>query len=113
MIDAPVRHDDEIGGKVCRIGLHQNLRLACWTGAGTGVADDPARGVASRDGEQRFARLQRNVGDTLGRCLDRVERATFVSELVQRADEGCIGSATNCSLIGLLQRRRLCLADCG
>ena len=91
VIDAPVRHDDEVGREVRGVRFDEDVGLGSWRRARAGVADDPACRVAGRDREQRFARFERDVGDALGRGLDRVERAALVGELVQRADERGVG----------------------
>ena len=106
MIDAPVRHDDKVGRKVGSIRFDEDVGLDVAGDAGVCVTNDPSCRIASRDGQQGFAGLEGDVGDPLRRGLDRIERAPFIGELMQRADERCIAGPTCCCFIAGGNRRR-------
>ena len=52
MIGAPVGGDDEVGREVRPGRLDEHMDAAGRAGAALGVADDPAHGVAGRDGPE-------------------------------------------------------------
>ena len=90
MIDAPVRHDDEIGRKVCSIRFDEDVGLDVAGNPRLRVANNPPCRVSSRDGQQGLAGLESDVGDALRGGLDRIDGAAFVGELMLGADERCI-----------------------
>jgi hypothetical protein len=58
--------------------LTKDVDLRLLALAAGGGADDPAHGVASRDGDEFLARLEGNVGDLAGGRVELVEGAPGV-----------------------------------
>src|SRR3546814_4576742 len=72
---AAIGRDDEIGAETSRVRLHQNmnpLRLAAAAGR---IPHRPTRRIAGGDRNNAFARLQGDVGHSLRRGIEPVERA--------------------------------------
>ena len=59
-IGAAVTDQHDIGAQASRLRLDHHQSAAALTGAGDGIGDHPARGVAGGDVDQRFAGLQQD-----------------------------------------------------
>src|SRR6185312_7932926 len=78
VIGPPISVYDQIGDEIGARRLDENMNALCCAGAALRIANDPAHGVASRDGSganKLLARLEGDVGDLAGRGVDLVERA--------------------------------------
>ena len=78
MVGAAIRGDDEVGVEVGGDRLDEDVDDSVLALAAGGVADDPAHGIAGRDGDELFAGLQADVGDLIDGGIELIERAARV-----------------------------------
>src|SRR5262249_1066285 len=77
MIRPPVGIDDEVGGELWACRLDQDMDLLGVGASALGIANDPAHGIADRNGtgaRELLAFLQRDISDLPRGSVDLVER---------------------------------------
>jgi len=78
VIGPPIGVDDQIGDEIGPCRLDENVDALGRAGSALRIANDPADGIARRDGagaDELLARLERDVGDLAGRGVDLIEGA--------------------------------------